>query len=201
MQFTIGKDALKACLKFAAKNDIRYYLSALCIEVNADDARIIATDDHCMIVHKINRPEDASLGQWIVPRDFVERATKGNRKLVDITIDGDNVTLSALGVVLAGGKCGDGIFPDYRRVVPETINGELAQFDPLFIGLIGEAAKLLGCRYPLIHHNGEGAAIINFNRDDALAVVMPIRNNKTDYITPPIEWARVCRKGIPCASI
>jgi hypothetical protein len=69
----------------------------------------------------------------------------------------------------------DDRYPEWRRVVPLTCSGEVAQFDAEYIAAFGKAHKLMGGKYsPAIAHNGNDAARILL-AGDAVGVLMPFR--------------------------
>ena len=60
-----------AALKCAAKNDVRFYLNGVYLDL--PKGRIVGTNGHVMFVGKI---EAATLPAVIVPRDLIESALK-----------------------------------------------------------------------------------------------------------------------------
>jgi len=75
----------------------------------------------------------------------------------------------------------DGTFPAIERVVPDanSISGEVAAFNPLYLADIGKAAKILSGNVNAFHlgHNGTSPAFVSFDpaAGAAFAVVMPYR--------------------------
>jgi DNA polymerase-3 subunit beta len=77
----------------------------------------------------------------------------------------------------------DGKYPDFRRVIPETINNEIAQFDPEFLMQFYKCAAILnGVKKPdvAIGHNGTGGAIVDIQNGKFLGIIMPYRS-KADF--------------------
>jgi hypothetical protein len=85
----------------------------------------------------------------------------------------------------------DDKYPDWRKVVPLTVSGEVAQFNAEYVGAFGKVHKLLGSKYsPVIRHNGDSAARVVLT-GDAVGVIMPMRgdpqplDNPSWLVTPP----------------
>ena len=74
----------------------------------------------------------------------------------------------------------DGKYPDYERVVPQKVSGEVAQYQPTLLLACDDAVRLytLNRQVAVIHvqHNGNSGALITAT--DCLCVVMPFRTDK-----------------------
>lgn len=185
---------IKASLLFAAKNDTRHYLNGALFERTATEARIVATNGHAMIVMRAVCT-DATPVNVIIPRDVLEvvarwKQPKVNPPMVGITgpdatgrytvSQDDNAALFTPV---------DRKFPEYRRVVPKTLSGEVAQFHPEYVMAAQKACKLLVGKsgYVTMRHNGDGAAIADIGHADTCIVVMPMRS---DAGVTPHDWAQ-----------
>lgn len=200
MKLNIDHDIIKSLLKCAAKNDNRYYLVGILVDVRADDVTLVATNGHMLLA--VPLPADALdgervPGQWIVPREVLEsvKPVKAGRHAMPITIDiipgaitpdpdRPGVTIKApdsvaiTGATTATAKPIDGRYPDWRRVMPAQASLEVAQFDPAYIATFGDACELLtgtSKEKPVIHHNGQAGALVSGLGRDALGVLMPLR--------------------------
>ena len=74
----------------------------------------------------------------------------------------------------------DGKYPDFRRVIPETITHEIAQFDPEFLMQFKKCACILNnVKSPdvAIGHNGHSGSIVDIQNGKFLGVIMPYRSN------------------------
>lgn len=177
----IQRDVLRAVSRFMAKEDVRYYLKGVLVEVFRNVAYLVSTDGHRMAVARLERPncETWEPCEAIIPGEGVAAALKsGNaaarRLSLVLTIDGAGFTFNACGAKTAG-KLIEGRFPDWRRVIPRKVSGERAHFNAEYLMDAHKAAEDLGCKFsPPIGHNGDGPAILEL-REDVLAVIMPVR--------------------------
>lgn len=197
MQFTIPVDSIKALLLAAAKNDVRYYINSVCIDVRESDAVAVATDGHMLVALPLERVEGDEFpivpGQYIIPRDVLERlkpAYKGAPATIELTATTIklNVGGSATTAQLVEGR-----FPDWRRVVPHSVSGLVSQFDAELVAAFGKINKLLGSKYsPAIAHNGgeegNGGAARVMLTGDAIGVIMPMRYDRITSVDVP-AWA------------
>ena len=63
----------KAALFAAPKNDTRYYLCGVLLDVNeADTTYIVSTDGHRLLKIELKDTIDLPYGQYILPREYVE---------------------------------------------------------------------------------------------------------------------------------
>jgi DNA polymerase-3 subunit beta len=180
MKLNLEKSALLAAVICASKDDIRYYLNGVhvrCVPGKETDTLVYTgTDGHMLFAGTLPavwlEDREAEGFDMIIPFDAVKAACKGK---------GATVTLERM----AGGMYSigtqiftpiDGKFPDYSRVIPATVSGELAQFDA---DLLARGLKALRAYFgleklvPTLHHNGTGGAVLSGESRDALVVVMP----------------------------
>lgn len=188
MKITIDHNTIKALLICASKQDIRYYLKGVLVDVRAtDNVVLVATDGHRMLAYPVaaDAIEAPAFGQYIIPREALEavKPCKAGRHVLPITIEIDtakgleNKITGATSVVT---PLIDGKFPDWRRVLPKTVSGEPTQYNPEYVSGFGDICKLLGGKYgPYINHNGSSAAPVT-NLGPALGVIMPLRLDDDD---------------------
>ena len=168
---------LKAALVCVSTEQVRYYLCGVYVD---PEGFLVSTCGHRMFVGKIDLSGTPAFDGWIIPSDAIKRALTGY-KADTITIAPDRV-----GAIMCAPV--DGVYPDWRRVVPNAdgLTGETAQFNPAYIADMGKIGVILrGKRRNSldahIHHNGEGPAPITFPEiDHAFAVLMPIRAHHSD---------------------
>ena len=198
MQFEIPHNTLKALLLIAAKNDRRWYLNGILLDVRANDITAVATDGHRLIAVPVTLAEGARIvGQYIIPRELLD-GVKPSHKALPIGViinDAINVTIDTGGAQLAG-KLIDGTYPNWRTVVPHTVSGAAGQFNHEYVASFGKAHQLLGGKYsPTMFHNGDGAARIGLAAD-AVGVLMPLRESEPgpldnpSWIDPPAPEAK-----------
>lgn len=177
--------ALRALANLAAKDDLRYYMNGLLIEANETTTRIVATNGHVIGIYDNTEKENETSARFIIPIDAVEMLKPAKNKLdnVCITIERNDAgevlrgVLTVIGGASVNFNAVSGTFPDYTRVVPDTVTGETAQFNPDYIADFKKVSKLLGAKTFHIHHNGLSGAIVDFDSSNFLGVMMPLRTN------------------------
>lgn len=181
--------ALRALTVLAAKDDIRYYLNGLLIEYSPTITRIVATNGHVMGIYNDTQENEGS-GSFIIPRSALDLLKPANKlDQVCITREGTGSgSISVIGGASVNFAAVDGKFPDYVRVIPDKVTGEVAQFNPDYIADFKKAYKLLGAKTFHIHHNGHGGAIVDFARDDFLGIMMPIRTGAESLVYNPSQF-------------
>lgn len=195
---TINKSALKAVSRFAAKSDIRYYLVGVYVEASETETRLVATDGHTMLVHRM-KAENTHAWTGIIPLDTVAAILKHKTasKRIDFPIElHATANETEQRIDYAGQafifKPVDGKFPDYRRVIPKDITGEAACYQPEYLQRVQDAAVDLGNTKTAgfaMGYNGNGAAVCPIS-DDCLAIVMPLRQNMLPAGEVGYQWAR-----------
>jgi DNA polymerase III subunit beta len=197
MKITIDYAIIKALLTAAPKKDIRYYLNGICVDASKETVVLVATDGHMMLSFPVSADaiEDRINGQFIIDRvdlDAIKPAKAGKHTLpLIIEVDDKGYTIS--GATKAVNTLVDGKFPDWRRVVPQTLSGELAQFNLELLSRINDIRKVLGQdEYATtIHHNGRSCAQVTGLKHHALLILMPMRNDATQGDAPVPSWARM----------
>ena len=140
MQITIKQSTIKAVAHAMAKNDTRYYLNSMLVHTNGHDTRLVATDGHRMNIAIIERTMLVEAPQqYIMPASLVSTICKSkagkNNKEPDVTLrfhDG-KVAAALPDGTEAVAKLIDGKYPDYDRVIPHTLSGEPAQYNPQYV--------------------------------------------------------------------
>lgn len=188
MKFLIPADTIKALLTIAAKKDVRRYLESVCIDVRASDAVAVATDGHKLLALPLTLADDAPAlvpGRYIVAREALESVKPVLKRPITVTIDATARTATIdNGSAATTTPLMDATYPDWRKVVPLTVSGEVAQFNAEYIGAFGKVHKLLGGKYsPVIRHNGDNAARVVLT-GDAVGVIMPMRFNPQPLDNP-----------------
>lgn len=188
MKFIIPADTIKALLVIAAKKDIRGYLKSVCIDVRATDAVAVGCDGHKLLALPLTLADDAPAlvpGQYIITREALESVKPVLQRPITVTIDpiARTATLDNSSAVTSSPLM-DATYPDWRKVVPLTVSGEVAQFNAEYVGAFGKAHKLLGGMYsPVIRHNGDNAARVVL-AGDAVGVIMPMRGDPQPLDNP-----------------
>lgn len=204
IKLTVRAEIIAVLKLFASDKDVRYYLNGIALEIGAAESRLVATNGSMLGCIRIvsEQPEvTAPLTNIIIPNDLLKSIkpsgmveitigdleTKDNGKGEQVPVSNSRpITLTYAGVSISG-KTMDGIFPEFRRVIPSKVSGQPAQFDPRFTGTLAKAWSIIhGGRGPHlvgIGFNGTDGALIDLAYEDFTGVIMPLRSNA---ITAPV---------------
>jgi DNA polymerase III sliding clamp (beta) subunit (PCNA family) len=202
----IPRNALKAVSFAMAKDNIRYYLNGMLVECNGQTVRLVATDGHRLHIMDVPPLEPENGGDTIplpkpviVPRSLIDWALKNSKKgqAIELTVmpvpDASPVPVLKItaNVFSMTEPAIDGRFPDYLRVLPHTLSGETAQFNPAYVSDAYAAVLELADRpkgeyvaAPL-RHNGDGAALMVYER--FAAVIAPWPTSRADKAAAPAD--------------
>lgn len=195
---TIPENYLDAIRLFVAKNDIRYYLNGVLVEVHEHSVRLVATNGHILAVANI--PSDNAVGEplhVLLPPELLDAAPKGkplslrfvanNGRVVTILTD-DGRTFSSI----------DGRFPLYEKVIPSEVDGTHADYDLHYLGLCAKASDRLQrgrgkkqrdtVTSPILRTNGAKPGLVTFQDPDFFVVIMPLRTDYAKGGTTPPAW-------------
>lgn len=183
MKLQIRKSDLLAALICAANKDIRHYLNGVNVRYvpgGKDGGTLVlsGTDGHMLFCGTAPADWDGPVGEpfdIMIPGDIVKTACKGKNPdtvALERAADGHyvlgNMVFSPI----------DGRYPDVERIIPDKVSGALAQFNPELLER-GQRALRAYFRsdkvWPVLHHNGESAAVMATDSQDAVVVVMPFR--------------------------
>ena len=191
MKISLKTSVLRAALLCAAKKDIRYYLQGICISFNHPEiAMVCGTNGHILFagqcpIDVIEAPEAYGF-EIIVPGDVI----KGLDKKAEM------VMLETIGAMPKGHyvlgntrfQAIDARFPDVSRVIPSRdafAELKVSYFKPEYLCTANEAlAMYYGDKkdkcYSLAQR-GDASGVVHNERNDALVVVMPMRNDAGSY--------------------
>lgn len=187
-----------AALKCAAKCDVRFYLNSVYLDF--PKGRIVATDGHKLFAAKIGEDQILSdMPAVIVPRELIESALKSlskrDRDNTDIAI---TVGIGEVTTVELHARSGmfrapavEAKYPDYERIFPHKLSGEIAQYNPELLLACMSAMRLYTgstTLLPQVQHNGDSAALIT--GADCLCIVMPFRADTiadAAWFTGPVQ--------------
>jgi DNA polymerase-3 subunit beta len=216
LKVTLSIRALRAVLVAVSSEETRYYLNGINLEFTPDGVIMAATDGHRMIVLRQPYGEHAATGAHasvIVPRDLVAKLKINPRMktldTTDLTIGDDGRLTFEYAGELFGGSRIDGSFPDYRRIVPQNVSNEAAQYNPAYLADFAKARVELGAETtkkggasPVVRYNGESPAVVDFAYGtgfQAIGVIMPLRV-PTTMVATPHTWASAPRAAWPDAT-
>lgn len=205
MKISLKTSALRAALMCAAKKDIRYYLQGVCVSINHPEvAMVYGTNGHILFagqcpIDVIEAPE--ALGfDIIIPSDVIKAMDKKADCVILETIEG-----GAKGYYVLGNsrfQAIDARFPDVSRVVPSRDSfpeQKISYFRPEYLQTANEAlAMFYGHKkdkcYPLTQR-GDASGVVHAERNDALVVVMPMRNDPGIYQGLNSDFMQVQQKA------
>jgi hypothetical protein len=191
MKITLKTSVLRAALICSAKKDIRYYLQGICISINGPDvAMVYGTDGHVLFAGQcpivvIDAPTEYGF-QIIIPSETIKAIDK-KAEFIDLeTIEGGAKDYYLLGN--ARFQAIDARYPDISRVVPARdafSELKISYFDPELLVKGNEALAMFygdkkGKIFPL-SQRGDSSGAIHNNQNDAVVVVMPMRNDPGTY--------------------
>jgi hypothetical protein len=148
-----------------------------------------------MMFKVINAPENmtSDFQSFIIPAATIKQVIIGLK--ADDIVTFKNFTVNNVNTYKAGNLeflPVNGTYPNWRRILNPTCKGEIAQFNPAYIGDFGKIAKLVGNKtgYIHIHHDDKASpAFIDVGNPEYYSVLMPIRSE-------PVNDLDVYREGI-----
>lgn len=213
IEFYIRGEVLAAIKLFAAAADIRTYLNGVCFEVGPSEVRLIATDGGMLGVFRVKYEPPAltdTVFQAIVPLDLLRNAKGKVPVLVALGApEGEDntrrVEVTPVGGATTVGRTIAGVYPDYRRVIPDKASGVLAQFDLRYFATLAKAYSALhgskSAPYAGIGHNGHGGALLTLDDEDFVGVLMPLREGKYAITTTAPTWAHDRTLAAPASGV
>ena len=193
---TINLRVLAAAAAFASKDETRYYLNGVLLEIEPRSVTYIATDGITMIVYRRDiddpeTPDNLLTGSFIIPTQHckshkLEKEDDGLAKIFGkarLTIAYNFVDLSFAPI--------DGVYPDWRRIIPRgSASGVLAQFNLKRLGDFAKFGQAIEHGSPFVAHNGtEGPAMVWYpGAPNCFGIIMPIKlTNELSRSAP--SWA------------
>lgn len=186
--YSIPRNCLKAALVCSAKADARYYLNGVLFTRNINgQCALVSTDGHRLFAGLLpDLGEDGPIiGQpleVIIPRDVVAKESKGKlpailKPLTDEQwILGDTIFTPV-----------DAKYPDWQRVTPIKLSGEIGQYNPDYLADAQIALRTWEDKKTRVYQvNGNG--IENAGAmccETAYVVIMPFRTGEP---CTPFAW-------------
>jgi DNA polymerase III subunit beta len=125
-RFDVPQSALRELITHTAfsmaKDDARYFLNGVLLEINSKKLNCVATDGHRLAVMRSPVPVTLDNQQVIVPRKSVELLKKLLAKddtNISVGISKNHLQFKLPGMRLTCKKI-DGKFPDYQKVIPKS---------------------------------------------------------------------------------
>ena len=197
---------LKAAAVVMAKQDIRYYLNGVMIDVLPRAVRIVSTDGHRLVCfHSELAIEEGAAdmvpAQIIIPGEVLKGLKARHRNLQFLSLQFNEAaplepcTLSGCDGADKIFKPVDAKYPDYMRVLPNSRpTGEKAHFNPHYVADMAEVVRIAMDRksgdakcFPSVYHNGNGCAPVMYDGlPEFYGALMSMRWVDTEWECP--KW-------------
>lgn len=203
---TIRLQALAAIALVSSTEETRYYLNGVLLEIEPRTVTYVATDGHRLASHHHELaetdPDNTLLGDFIIPTEhcrpfkLTPTGLRLDPRATLSSTDGAVLEL-AYGVNAIRFAPIDGTFPDWRRVIPSTVDGVTAQYNAEYLAGLQKVGEILGAgKLPVLSHNGDGPALVTWEDPMTFAVLMPHRTDapakRAPYWAAPLpEFAKV----------
>lgn len=204
MEMNLRKSDLKAALICAATKDARNYIAGVHMEFmpNSDGGIVtfVGTDGHILFAATapavFTEGDQTAPFYMTIPANVVKEACKG--KLSGVMLrslpDGRYSLADTIFAPI------DGRYPDFRRVIPDKVSGERAQFDPELLVRAQSALREYFQSPRTVythHHSGNGPSVMCGNSRDAVVVVMPCTvKTGTEYSGVDIPAAATALRAV-----
>lgn len=197
MNLFIPTNVLAAIAVFQPqKPDERKYLNGVYLETGRTGERLVATDSNILGIHRLNTNGPLPETSIIIPKSLIDHVRPGKNAPPVVGIEFDEradsprrITMRIRDEEFSAPEI-EGNYPNYRRIFPDNLSGEIAQFDPNLLSRVYLAIQILYGKksfWPGIFHNGNGPALVQPN-DMFAALVMPYR---LDSIEPSAHtWVK-----------
>lgn len=172
----INPEIVLALREFIPQKDNRSYLHGLHVELNQSESFLVATDGHALLAYHHNEGHgEADKGQvrFTVPKELLVGLKPRGSIAIILDEDQKTCTLHQQGASRFSNVIKDR-YPDWRRVVPPSISGEVALYNPALMVPIAKAAKHLGALHSYVTPNGDSGGHVGFGREDIVGVIMPL---------------------------
>lgn len=173
-KFGVGREGFLETIErvapAASRDETRPVLTGILVHVEKQLVRMVATDSYRLSVKET--PLEASLGgsmEAIIPaKSLMELTRIGGSfpdEMIEVTL-GQNQALFEIGGVSLITRVIDGQFPNYRQLIPETFDYEVAVDQDEFLDAIRRVALLAQKNAPLRLCFSDGALTISAESQD-----------------------------------
>ena len=166
-------------------------------EISEKGLYLVATDGHKLaILHNSTIKSDSQIN-LIMPREFIDQLSKIIDKkelFADVAIVNDQFSINYKNNYYQV-KAIDGHYPDFRRIVPESLNHELSHYNFEYLADFNKAMRLINnlgnSHQVILQHNGNKPAIVDLllhNEEwQSIGLIMPLRHdNIMNYENKPL---------------
>ena len=186
---------LKALNLAASREETRYYLNGVSVEIGADAIDYCATDGHILLAahQQLDAADNSSpptIGTWIIPSWVIDKfklPTHGPKVLLFTKGERLSATLAQLGYGAITFIVIDGTFPSWRHVLPSSseyetalgggrgsaVDNERYDFPPEQLVRLDKAGRLTDAGAPAVIARGSAPAIVSYSSSELVGCIMP----------------------------
>ena len=175
----VDPEYVLACKEFVPQKDARgrNYLLGLHCEINQSESFLISTDVKVLVAY--HHPEghgDADQGriEFTIPKELLTGLKPRGSIAISMDTDQKMCNVQQQGTSRSADFIQDR-YPDWRRVIPTEVSGEVALYDPALMIPIAKAARHLGCNHCYVTPNGFSGGYVGFGREEIVGVIMPMK--------------------------
>lgn len=183
MKVFIPQNAIKAAVHCMAKKDVRYYLNGCLFDFEhgtVNSLYLISTNGHMLSAFRLGleylEDEQTSNFKIIVPRDVMIGAAKVKTGCVLESMPDGRYMLGDIVFSPIEGR-----YPDYRRVIPTEISGEVSHVSPEYVLAGFNALADFGEKEIRLTQNGNSCAVVHAGTNFALVAIMPRNVGECTY--------------------
>ena len=180
---------LKAASMFMDKNALRRDLNGVYAEVSDTQLILTATDGHRMVSIRLDVEPGQRTTKFIIPGSLLKDVKPKLMTYLSISDDDKLITVKQEDWAKQSAPL-DGVFPAYRRVIPQKISGEAANYNPQYLLDAAKAVNMLTGRSTMslaMSHNGSDAGVVEINDSNVIMIIMPIIS-KTEFAYVKPSW-------------
>jgi DNA polymerase III subunit beta len=195
---TLKTAHILAAAELSAKKNIRSYLNGVCIDGLGPQVLTVCTDGAVVgiVCTGVDVTEKFA---FIIPNAQLDILKKSGGVYAVFTYTGarhdgqGQWKMESLGISSTWAT--EGIYPDFRRIMPGETSGEAAQYDPDLIQKFMKARKALKLSSKAAHklsiaYNGAGPGLASFPEYSGfIGAVMPLRV-KEEFTKIAPNWSR-----------
>jgi len=167
-----GKELLKGITKtmYASTKDIsRFALDGVCFSFTSDKLDFVATDGHRLALYSTEIDGKGLEGKYVIPTKTIKLLKNVIKPVYDNIefVFNNKYAFFKVDNTVIQTKLLEGVFPDYKQVIPDKFNLEIKLDRYFFTNLINEFISLIPEKdKPIFLHITNNQLTITYNSDD-----------------------------------
>ena len=158
--------AVHQVARAASGDEVRPVLTGILVEVEGEEATLVATDSYRLAVRKLALAGVADAMRKVIPaRSFNEAARMATEGAITITL-GETKAGFSTGTRTLTSRLIDGEFPNWRNLIPTELPSKLTVQRDLFVEAIKRVGLLAHAGAPVKLHLSEGGATLSAGSQD-----------------------------------